>query len=47
MLFSSYNLSLFHLFSFNKRKYTEIMAEKAAAAAGKMNKKKHKFPKKK
>ncbi|KAG7332521.1 hypothetical protein KOW79_004355 [Hemibagrus wyckioides] len=33
--------------SFNKRKYTEIMAEKAAAAAGKMNKKKHKFPKKK
>ncbi|MCJ8734874.1 hypothetical protein PDJAM_G00240390 [Pangasius djambal] len=33
--------------SFNKRKYTEIMAEKAAAAAGKMNKKKHKFHKKK
>ncbi|KAK3539561.1 hypothetical protein QTP70_010233 [Hemibagrus guttatus] len=33
--------------SFNKRKYTEIMAEKAAAAAGRMNKKKHKFPKKK
>ncbi|XP_027022233.1 deoxynucleotidyltransferase terminal-interacting protein 2 [Tachysurus fulvidraco] len=33
--------------SFNKRKYREIMAEKAAAAAGKMNKKKHKFQKKK
>ncbi|KAK2841179.1 hypothetical protein Q7C36_012758 [Tachysurus vachellii] len=33
--------------SFNKRKYREIMAEKAAAAAGKMNKKKHKFHKKK
>ncbi|KAI5095108.1 deoxynucleotidyltransferase terminal-interacting protein 2 [Silurus meridionalis] len=33
--------------SFNKRKYKEIMAEKAAAAAGKMNKKKHKFLKKK
>lgn len=33
--------------SFNKRKYREIMAEKAAAAAGKMNKKKHKLHKKK
>ncbi|TSN76554.1 Deoxynucleotidyltransferase terminal-interacting protein 2 [Bagarius yarrelli] len=33
--------------SFNKRKYREIIAEKAAAAAGKMNKKKHKFQKKK
>ncbi|XP_036435086.1 deoxynucleotidyltransferase terminal-interacting protein 2 [Colossoma macropomum] len=33
--------------SFNKRKYHEIMAEKAADAAGKINKKKHKFHKKK
>lgn len=38
---------LFHLFSFNKRKYREIIAEKAAAAAGKMNKKRHKLHKKK
>lgn len=41
----SVSLSLF--FSFNKKKYKEIMAEKAAAAAGKMNKRKHKFHKKK
>uniref|UniRef100_A0A8C1ZP87 Deoxynucleotidyltransferase terminal-interacting protein 2-like n=2 Tax=Cyprinus carpio TaxID=7962 RepID=A0A8C1ZP87_CYPCA len=33
--------------SYNKKKYQEIMAEKAAQAAGKMNKKKHKFHKKK
>ncbi|KAL7884871.1 hypothetical protein AOLI_G00076410 [Acnodon oligacanthus] len=33
--------------SFNKRKYHEIMAEKAADAAGKMNRKKHKFHKNK
>ncbi|XP_066499847.1 deoxynucleotidyltransferase terminal-interacting protein 2 [Hoplias malabaricus] len=33
--------------SFNKRKYHEIMTEKAAEAAGKMNKKKHTFKKKK
>ncbi|XP_017549015.2 deoxynucleotidyltransferase terminal-interacting protein 2 [Pygocentrus nattereri] len=33
--------------SFNKRKYHEIMAEKAADAAGKKNRKKHKFHKKK
>lgn len=33
-------------FSFNKRKYQEIMSERAAEAAGKMNKK-HKFHKKK
>uniref|UniRef100_A0A671Q8V3 Deoxynucleotidyltransferase terminal-interacting protein 2-like n=2 Tax=Sinocyclocheilus anshuiensis TaxID=1608454 RepID=A0A671Q8V3_9TELE len=33
--------------SYNKRKYQEIMAEKAAQAAGKMNKKKHMFHKKK
>nr|XP_055023589.1 deoxynucleotidyltransferase terminal-interacting protein 2 [Misgurnus anguillicaudatus] len=31
----------------NKKKYQEIMTEKAAQAAGKMNKKKHKFHKKK
>ncbi|XP_016367146.1 deoxynucleotidyltransferase terminal-interacting protein 2-like isoform X2 [Sinocyclocheilus rhinocerous] len=33
--------------SYNKKKYQEIMTEKAAQAAGKMNKKKHKFHKKK
>ncbi|XP_016151517.1 deoxynucleotidyltransferase terminal-interacting protein 2-like isoform X1 [Sinocyclocheilus grahami] len=33
--------------SYNKRKYQEIMAEKAAQAAGKTNKKKHMFHKKK
>uniref|UniRef100_A0A671NSX0 Deoxynucleotidyltransferase terminal-interacting protein 2-like n=1 Tax=Sinocyclocheilus anshuiensis TaxID=1608454 RepID=A0A671NSX0_9TELE len=33
--------------SYNKKKYQEIMAEKAAQAAGKMNKKKHNFHKKK
>ncbi|XP_016431100.1 deoxynucleotidyltransferase terminal-interacting protein 2-like isoform X2 [Sinocyclocheilus rhinocerous] len=33
--------------SYNKKKYQEIMAEKAAQAAGKMNKKKHMFHKKK
>ncbi|XP_072537747.1 deoxynucleotidyltransferase terminal-interacting protein 2 [Salminus brasiliensis] len=33
--------------SFNKRKYQEIMSEKAAESAGKMNKKKHTFHKKK
>ncbi|XP_051951078.1 deoxynucleotidyltransferase terminal-interacting protein 2 [Xyrauchen texanus] len=33
--------------SYNKKKYQEIMTEKAAHAAGKMHKKKHKFLKKK
>ncbi|XP_052460621.1 deoxynucleotidyltransferase terminal-interacting protein 2 [Carassius gibelio] len=33
--------------SYNKKKYQEIMAEKAAHGAGKMNKKKHMFHKKK
>ncbi|XP_042617842.1 deoxynucleotidyltransferase terminal-interacting protein 2 isoform X1 [Cyprinus carpio] len=33
--------------SYNKKKYQEIMAEKAAQAAGKMNRKKHMFHKKK
>ncbi|KAI4884089.1 hypothetical protein NFI96_025701, partial [Prochilodus magdalenae] len=33
--------------SFNKRKYQEIVSEKAAEAAGRMNVKKHKFHKKK
>ncbi|RXN39334.1 deoxynucleotidyltransferase terminal-interacting 2-like protein [Labeo rohita] len=33
--------------SYNKKKYHEIMAEKAAQAAGKMTQKKHTFHKKK
>lgn len=41
--FAMLKSKLFILFRYNKKKYQEIMSEKAAFAAGKRNRKKKKF----